>query len=497
MNRNRCFRRWQAFALALSLVLGALFGATAIAATTRYTGTTTADVNIRSSPSSKATKIGTIKKGVKVTLIGSSRKGEKVNGYTVDMHFFKLSTGGYIAQAYVTNVKAESAAASSGTTTTKSAATSGESTSNQEEVLDLDDDGNPIATDADPNVTPDDPDAIPLEEPEVIDDTDDTGLTVVETTPAPPQTSSGSANTAGSSSIGVRMIVTTSNLNVRNAPSTTAPSVRKLADGAVIRATVQLKSGAIYNGKAVTGTWYMLTDGNFVSGDFLKRAGTSTVTSSTASQPSSKSVTTATAKSSATYYGSPSALAFERGTMRAGDTKDVSATYKDGSTLNGNRVSGNWYKLSNGYYVRSSDVSIGSRKVATTTTVKVTKTTLKTGDLVAAKTNVNVRSGPGTGFAKVASMTAGARDTVTSVAQNGSKYDGKTVVNGWVKLKSKGGFVQADYLVYAEGKLTVIESGASYGKAPSAPTTEVATTPAPETTIEAESDVLIDDIPEE
>lgn len=475
MKRYRQAKRKAAIAIVCGLLTSFLLGGTSFAAT-RYLGTASADINVRSAPSTKASKTGSIKKGQNVVLIGSIKKGETIGGYTADMHFFKLSSGGYVAQSYIDGIKKETSggASTSSTTVDASNSSSGGSEIIDENVEDLNAQQG--------GVTP----VISNDNSSGVDIADSGAIRVVETT--------GQAS-------GQRMASTTSGLNVRSAPSTSASVLRKLSLGQSATVLTSIKAGAIYNGNVVSGNWYGLAGGGYVSVDFMKASSANTTASDTVTREGTKTVQVVTAKSGANYYAQPSTLAFQRGTLKSGDSKTISSVHKDGSSVNGNSVVGTWYKLSNGYYVRGADVSVSERKEATTETVKITKTTLREGDVVVANTNLNVRSGPGTSYNVLRGMVTSASDSVTAVAQNGSKVDGKTLDAPWVKLKNHNGWVKADNLKYPQGSIRVFEAGqqVTISTQDSADTTVVDSTIPVDDTVVDESQVaeIESEIPEE
>ena len=61
----------------------------------------------------------------------------------------------------------------------------------------------------------------------------------------------------------------TSNLNKRSSPSTSASVITVLKKGASLTVVDGIADGETYNGKKVSGDWYELSDGGFVSADYV------------------------------------------------------------------------------------------------------------------------------------------------------------------------------------------------------------------------------------
>lgn len=105
-------------------------------------------------------------------------------------------------------------------------------------------------------------------------------------------------------------------------------------------------------------------------------------------------------------------------------------------------IENGWYKTSyNGSegYVSSDYITLSTSSSAETTATEPTNTT-RTGILNTNGSSLNLRSGPGTGYSKVASIPAGAVLTIT--AEESGWY--KTSYNG------KTGYVSADYITLVD-----------------------------------------------
>lgn len=402
-------KKW--LAVWLALVVGcASFGAAVPAqAATQYTGVTTSEVNVRVSPNSKSTKIAKLKKGEKVVLTASVTKGKSVNGVKADMNFYKLNTGGYVAASYI-KVTGQTATA---TPTATPAETS--------EVVE--------------DIGTEDPDVedIDVDNADSTDGVDVEGdLDVVETTDDEIPVEDESSGDI----VALKMIVT-STVNVRESPSTSSSVLRKLTSGSGVTAIRLMEDGSEYDGSTVQSSWYELRNGGFVSASYLQETDSSSTTSvSNTSKP--VTTTTATATANATLYSSPNNLATKKGTLSKGESKTVSATYKDGSTYKAMRVTGTWYKLSNGYFVKSGDVKISSKTTNVSSTTNTVTTLIDVGDGVVALKNVNIRKGPSTDTAVVRLMTANETALVEEVVKSGGY--------AWLKLQDENGYVRADFV---------------------------------------------------
>lgn len=403
----------------------AVMGFSGLAATKYvYTGVATTKVNLRSGPSTSAKKVGTLEKGKQVTLVQSIRKGTVIGSYTADMNYYKLSTGEYVAANYI---KATKTAVEVEDTETDDEATD-ETQYNEEGEEELSFTGS---------------EELSIEESEEINVSDDGSALDIEEIDNAEEIVPTEEDASTANENGTKMIVTASTLKVREKPSTSATVISTLKRGTVVVVVETIKSGSSYNGTTVQGKWCKLSTGGFVSANYLGDGSSTIVTTSSSS---TKKVKVATAKSDITMYSKPMTLATKKGTMKKGSSYTVSATYSDGSTVSGMKVTGTWYKLSNGYYVQSSGVTISTKNESVN--VSTTTTTLQVGDKVKAKNNVNVRKEPNTSATILSLMTAGTSDIVVEVIQNGEKYNGKTVSGCWVKLQNKAGFVRADYLSY-------------------------------------------------
>lgn len=428
-----------ALAMAISLMLGTALSAQAA---TYYKGTAKTKVNLREAPSSKAAKAGALEKGDEVVLVANVKKGNVVGGYTADMAFFKLSTGEYVASQYIT---AGEAIESDGVDGTSDDSNVPDESGEEEETLvasDGDDDGAVSEIDLD---TGDISQVDGGDDLEAMDADDASGEDedVSLDTPAEEDDTAEPEESAASTATGT---VTADALKVRVSPSANSTVIKKLSKGEKVTITQSVPDGSSYSGSKVSGNWYKLNTGGFVAAAFVKVSGSVSTAESGSSSTTSYKV--ATAKADATLYSKPLELSTEAGTLKKGESLRVQSSHGDGTTVSGMKVSGNWYRLSNGNYVKAEDVTLSTKTEAGSSLAS--NTDLKSGDVAKTTSKLNMRKGPGTSYSKQGSLSKGASVTISEIIAGGSKHDGKTVSGTWAKL-SNGGYVSVGYLQFVSG----------------------------------------------
>lgn len=392
-----------AIVIAISLLFSSLINANA-AEKKRYIGTLTENVKVRKGPNTQAVAIGSLPAGSIVELVASVAVGKKADGFTADKNFYKLAAGGYVAASYV-KVTIQ---------------TADDNVSNQSVVI--------LPESASPE--PPDP-----------------GVDVATPTLKPTPTPSTGNNSSSSS---IKKMVATANVNVRAIPSTLGQITNRCNVGASVTVVDYYSTGDTVAGIVVSGKWYKLSSGGYISADYLKPDDNK----SNASQVIVGTTTYATAITDATMYATPIILGAKMGTLLKGESKIVADIYKNGSTVGSVKsIIGTWYKLSNGYYIQGSKVSLTTKQDET----KVTSTNLIVGDGVMAKTNVNLRSGPGTNYVKMRLMVARETDIVEEIIKDGSTFNGVKVSGIWIKLLKSNGYVRVDYLIFNPESTIMVE----------------------------------------
>ena len=471
------FRKiWMKVLTALTAIAMGFTACPALAAT-QFTGETTSALNVRTAPSSKSTRFKKLAKGEKIKIVAKVSKGNQVNGTTADMNYYKLSTGGYVAAQYVkvtgTIVTDEAPPANADETSSEEA---------EEETTDLSD----LEADAEDEDTDDEDDDSDMDD-ENDGDSEDGGsdIAIVESdgSEVDPDTvdtsaessSESTSTTIDTSKLSASKMQAKSSVNVRKSPSTKAAVASKLNGGDIVTTIAAYQSGDTYQDETISGSWMQLNSGGFVSSDYLQAAEMKSGGTTSKTSTSSKKVTktTATAKSNVTLYSSPNKLATKKGTMKKGSSQQVTGTYSSGSTYKSWKVSGAWYKLSNGSFVQAGSVSVksSSSTVTSTSTSKVPTTSsisaadyFKAGDGIRMRKNVNMRKGPGTSYAVIRLMQGGETAVIDTVVKSGSTVDGKKVSDTWVKLVGESGYVHADYIEFdADKTVAFVAESASDG----------------------------------
>lgn len=436
--KGKVAARIMAIAMSVAMIMGTAMTAQAA---TYYKGVAKSKVNLREAPSSKATKAGTLEKGAEVVLVANVKKGNVVNGYTADMSFFKLSTGEYVASQYITAGEAIDSGSVDGGGDSDVPDESGET--EEDLVADSGDSDDTAVAEIDLDTGEvSDVEGVSGEDLEPLDASDDSGddedITddaAAEEESEPEATDSGSSTATGT--------VTADALKVRVSPSMSGTVIKKLSKGEKVSISQSIGDGSSYSGSKVSGNWYKLNTGGFVAAAFVKVEGSVSAAGSSSSGTTSYKV--ATAKADTTMYSKPLELSTEAGTLKKGDSLRVKSSHGDGSTVSGMKVSGNWYRLDNGNYVKASDVTLSTKTENAASLASDTE--LKAGDKAKTTTKLNMRKGPGTSYGKQSSLSKGASVTIDEIVASGSKHDGKTVSGTWAKL-STGGYVSVGYLEF-------------------------------------------------
>lgn len=164
------------------------------------------------------------------------------------------------------------------------------------------------------------------------------------------------------------------------------------------------KKGTTVTVVGVSGNWVKLSNGYFVYKTYLTTASTS----STKYPYSAKTTTT---------------LKYRTGPGKSYKTKGV---YKKGTTVKVVGMSGNWAKLSNGYYVSNKYIKTISATSSSTSNVKYPYSARTT-------TKVNYRTGPGKNYKKKGTYSKGVKVTI------------KSAENGWGRM-SNGYYINLKYV---------------------------------------------------
>lgn len=453
-------KAWMRILMALTVVAMGLSVCPALAAT-QFTGVTTSALNVRTSPSSKSTRFKKLAKGEKIKIVAKVSKGNKVNGITADMNYYKLNTGGYVAAQYVKVT---------GTITTDETPTADtdQTASEEEETSDLSDLEADSEDDEESDDESEDSDSDDdSEDSEDSDDSNDIALVESDGSQIDPDTADTTntdetdTTTVDADKLAANKMRAKSGVNVRTAPSTSAAVMKKLNGGEVVTTIANYHDSDTYQDETVSGSWMQLNSGGFVAAEYLETAEMKSGSTSKTSTSSKKvTKTTATAKSNVTMYSSPNKLATQKGTMKKGSSQQVTGTYSSGSTYKSWKVSGSWYKLSNGLFVQAGSMSVksSSSTVNSSNTVKVSTTSIaaadyfKAGDGVRMRKNVNMRKGPGTSYSVIRLMQGGETVVIEKVIKSGSSVDGKKVSDTWIKIVGENGYIHADYIEFDAAK---------------------------------------------
>ena len=263
--------------------------------------------------------------------------------------------------------------------------------------------------------------------------------TTTTTTPKPTTTTTKTTTTAAATTTGK---VTATVLNVRSGAGTSYSVVTKLSKGAVVTIL------------GTSGTWYQIKTANGKTG-YVSKEYISVITPAT--------TTTTTKTTTTTTKTTTTAAATKKGTVKAtklnvrsgaGTSYSIVTTLPNGAVVTILGTSGTWYqiKTSDGKtgYVSKEYIVISAATTTTTTTPKPTTTKTTTTAAATNKgtvnaTKLNVRSGAGTSYSIVTTLSKGA--VVTVLGTSGS----------WYKIKTsdgKTGYVSKDYLIVSTATTT-------------------------------------------
>lgn len=397
---------------------------TALQAVRQFAGVTTSQVNVRVSPNSKSTKIGTLEKGKKVVVIATVSKGKSVGGVKADFDFYKLNTGGYVVASYV---KITGAISTPEPTLTPPPAAEIDVEEDDDIIVVGDESGDDSVV-----VVPDDTTLVDDSGDIEIDDED---------------TSLGDETNVADGEFAAKKMQVKSTVNLREGPGIDFAIIKKLSGGAYITIIQYLPNGYDFEGETISGNWYRLNTGGYVSADFLQNVSSmESKTTTTGSKAGTTKVGTATADT--LMYSSPSVIGTKKGILKKGGSRTITGTYKDGSTYKAMKVTGTWYKLDNGFFVKSATISVSTKTTSVSTSQTITSTLLSFADGVSAKTNVKVRKLPSTTSTELRLMTGGETGVIEKIVKSGTTVGGVKVVGDWAKLVGLDGYIRVDYLQF-------------------------------------------------
>ncbi len=219
--------------------------------------------------------------------------------------------------------------------------------------------------------------------------------------------------------------VTTSKLNRRKSPSNTAAKNGTIAKGATVTIVDTISDGQTYNGKKVSGDWYKLSNGDFVSADYVEL--------NEEEAPDEEEEAPDESDGDVEEEIVP-------------DDEDVTIEGDDDVTIDGDEeitIDGD-----------DEDVPIdeGDEELPPdeddTGVEEVPPDEEETQTGTVKGTNLNVRAQPSTTAASLGKVTKGKVLTITATYQNGDKYGSFTVKNNWYEIDYNGdiGYVSADYI---------------------------------------------------
>ena len=214
--------------------------------------------------------------------------------------------------------------------------------------------------------------------------------------------------------------VTTAKLNRRTAPSTTAAKSGTIAKGATVTVTDVIYDGDTYNGKKVSGDWYKLSNGDFISADYVE------LEEEEAPDESDE-------------------LEEEEAPDESDELEEEIIVDGDGVTIEGE---------DEGITVEGDEeeVPFDEEEVPpdeddpSVEEVPADEET-ETGTVKA--TSLNVRAEPSTTASSLGKLANGKVVTITATYENGDKYNGEfTVKNKWYEIDYNGevGYISADYV---------------------------------------------------
>ncbi len=212
--------------------------------------------------------------------------------------------------------------------------------------------------------------------------------------------------------------ISSNTLNVRKGPGTQYDRIGSVKKGATV--TILGEQSGWYKISYNGGTGY-------VSKEYVVVNGTAPSTTPTATATTSPPKT-------GTVKISSNTLNVRKG---PGTQYDRIGSVKKGAAVTILGEQSGWYKISyNGGagYVSKQYIQVGGSSATSTPTTPPTET--KTGTVKVSSNTLNVRKGPGTGYARIGSLSNGAKVTITGEQ------------NGWYKISYNGGtgYVSKEYI---------------------------------------------------
>jgi len=414
-----------AVALALVIVLGSSVAFASV------TGTTTSNLNKRSSPTTSAAKAGTISKGSTITVVSKLSDGDTYGSITVSGDWYKLSDGNFVSADYVKlngtldeededelppdDDEEETPPEDDGDTDID------EVTDDGEGEVTIDDDVEEVTVDDDTEV----PEESDSEDETLPDDVDEEEVPDEET-----ETQVG--------------LVNATSLNLRSVPSSTGSTVlAKLARNTSVTIEEEYADGDVVGSITVKGAWYKVTYNGktgYVSADYIKIGTSESSATTTVTVPIKHTKTVYKTSQKVTVYKLPTTVASTDGTLASGTTVTVQKTIADGASFTGLSVavSGKWYMIGTSRYILAKYVTSSSS--TSTSSVEITL-----GTTLVTTTAVRQRAKPSTSATQLAKLEKGAKIVIVGAVLDGETYNGTKVSGNWIQIKG-GGFVSADYV---------------------------------------------------
>ena len=406
-----------------------------------FSATSTDVVKIRTKPSTKSAEMGRVQKGQKVTVTSTVKKGQKYSGVTADLDFYQLKSGGFVAAQYIK--KADTTTANEPSSNDISEEDIQDEDIQDDDIVDIDSSSSEVEDVyvGEVGYDDDDDDLVGVNETDDDDSDDNTDENIEEDV---------SVETGSGDVVFAKKVKATSAVYIRQEPSKESESLDVVKKDSVITVVNEFAQGDSYNDIEVEDTWYQVNTGGYVMAQYFEEVKEKDATSTI------KKVTTstrmATAKSDIKMFSKPIELSTSKGTLKKGKSMEISSTIKSGTNVQGTKAVGTWYKLSNGAYVKSSDVNVSTKtstKEQRVDAKPASNLPIAVQDGVTAIENVRIRSTPSTAGSVLGLFTTEDYALVVEIVQSGSTYEGAKVSGKWYKL-DKGGFVSADYVKFSE-----------------------------------------------
>ena len=373
------------------------------------TGTVTSnsDLNVRSGAGTSYTKLGSLKNGSKVEIVGEANGWYKI----------KYGSGyGFVSSSYI---KCDST-----TTTTPSVLFNGEVTTNGLNVrtgpsTSFNSIGK-LNKGAKVEVVGEDSGWYKIKYGSGYGYVSKSYVTKVSnSTTTPPSNSNTTPPTNNVTVINTGVVINTDSLNVRSGYGTSYSKIGSLGRNAKVE-IVETKNG-----------WHKIKYGNgygYVSGDYIK-INTTTPSNPNPTPPSVTVINKGTVTSN-------SALNVRSG---AGTSYSKLGSLAKGSTVEIVETKNGWHKIKygSGYgYVSAEYIKITTSSSSSSNGSSSSSTAVKTGTVYNASSGLNVRKGAGTSYASLGKLS------------NGKKVEIVSTSNGWHKIKygSGYGYVSASYI---------------------------------------------------